>query len=101
IDTDMWRGADAQFEATVGAMSDEHRRLYDGLLTGSRKLIRAAAKRAAPVEKVVKAVEHAVTSERPRTRYVVGADARGQILMRTLLPDRAFDAVVARMAGAR
>jgi len=100
IDTDIWRGADEQFSATLAAMSEEHRRLYDGLLTGSRKLIRATAKRAAPAEKVVKVVEQAVTAPRPRTRYVVGADARGQILMRTVLPDRAFDAVVARMTGA-
>jgi NAD(P)-dependent dehydrogenase (short-subunit alcohol dehydrogenase family) len=100
IDTDIWRGADDQFTATIGSMSDEHRRLYAGLLEGSRKLIRSAAKRAAPVEKVVKVVEQAATTERPRTRYVVGADARGQILMRGLLPDRAFDALLSRMTGA-
>ena len=81
-------------------MSEEHRRLYDGLLTGAGKFIRSTAKRAAPVEKVVKAVEQAVTSPRPRTRYVVGADARGQILAKTLLPDRAFDAITARLVGA-
>jgi NAD(P)-dependent dehydrogenase (short-subunit alcohol dehydrogenase family) len=100
IDTDIWRGADAQFNTTVDAMSEEHRRLYAGLLDGSRKLIRATAKRAAPVDKVVKAVEEAVTAEKPRTRYVVGADARGQIIMRGLLPDRAFDKLIARMTGA-
>ena len=100
IDTDIWRGADEQFTSTVDAMSEEHRRLYSGLLDGSRKLIRATAKRAAPVDKVVKAVVDAATAGKPRTRYVVGADARGQILMRSLLPDRAFDALVARMTGA-
>ena len=41
-----------------------------------------------------------MTAPRPRTRYVVGADARGQLLAARLLPDRAFDAVVARMMGA-
>ena len=100
IDTDIWRGADAQFTTTVDGMSEEHRRLYAGLLEGSRKMIRATAKRAAPVEKVVKAVVEAATAEKPRTRYVVGADARGQLLMHRLLPDRAFDKLVARMTGA-
>jgi len=99
IDTDIWRGAESQFDETIGTMSEEHRRLYDKLITGSRKFIRSTAKRAAPVEKVVKAVEQAVTSSRPRTRYVVGADARGQLIMKGLLPDRAFDAMVARMVG--
>jgi hypothetical protein len=32
-------------------------------------------------------------------RYVVGVDARVQIALRSLLPDRAFDALVARMFG--
>jgi NAD(P)-dependent dehydrogenase (short-subunit alcohol dehydrogenase family) len=100
MDTDMWRGADDQFEATVGAMSDEHRRLYDRLLAGSRKVLRATAKRAAPVENVVKVVEQAVTAPRPRARYVVGVEPRAQIAMRTVLPTRAYDAVVARVMGA-
>jgi NAD(P)-dependent dehydrogenase (short-subunit alcohol dehydrogenase family) len=100
IDTDLWRNAEAQFDAEVAAMDPEHRRLYDELLTGTRKLIRSTAKRAAPLDKVTAAVVEAVTAERPRTRYVVGSDARGQLLLKAALPDRAFDAVVARVTGA-
>ena len=43
-----------------------------------------------PVDKVAAAVVEAVTAERPRTRYVVGADARGQALIERL-PARARD----------
>jgi len=100
VDTDIWRGAEAQFDAGVAAMTDEHRQLYGGLLAGSRKMVRATAKRAAPVDKVVAAIVDAVTAERPRTRYVVGADARAQILLNAALPDRAYDALAARMTGA-
>lgn len=80
-------------------MSDEHRRLYGPLLSGTRKLVAATAKRAAPVEKVVDVIERAATADRPRARYVVGADARAQIALRTLLPARAYDALLARMLG--
>jgi NAD(P)-dependent dehydrogenase (short-subunit alcohol dehydrogenase family) len=100
IDTDLWRGAEAQFDTGVAAMTDEHRQLYSGLLTGMRKTVRATAKRAAPVDKVAAAVVKAVTAERPRTRYVVGVDARGQMLLKATLPDRAYDALVARVTGA-
>jgi NAD(P)-dependent dehydrogenase (short-subunit alcohol dehydrogenase family) len=100
IDTDLWRGAEAQFDAGVAAMTDEHRRLYSPLLAGARKVVRATAKRAAPVDKVAAAIVAAATAERPRTRYVVGADARGQILLKAALPDRAYDALVARVTGA-
>jgi NAD(P)-dependent dehydrogenase (short-subunit alcohol dehydrogenase family) len=100
IDTDMWRGAEAQFDAGVRAMTDEHRQLYAGLLTGMRKMVRTTAKRAAPVDKVVAAVVEAVTAERPKTRYIVGSDVRAQLLLKTVLPDRAYDALAARMTGA-
>jgi NAD(P)-dependent dehydrogenase (short-subunit alcohol dehydrogenase family) len=100
IDTDMWRNAEVQFDAGVAAMGDHHRQLYSGLLTGMRKLIRTTAKRAAPVDKVADAVVEAVTARRPRTRYVVGADVRAQLLLKAALPDRAYDALAARMTGA-
>ena len=101
IDTDIWREGQAQLDTTVGAMSDEHRRLYAPLLEGTRKLVAQTAKRAAPVDKVVDVIEQAVTATRPRARYVAGLDAKLQIAMRTLLPARAFDAVMARLLGVR
>ncbi len=101
IDTDIWRAGEAQLHTTVAAMSDEHRRLYGPLLEGTRKLVAQTAKRAAPVDKVTEVIEEAVTASRPRARYVVGLDARIQIGLRSLLPARAFDALLARMMGVR
>ncbi len=43
-------------------------------------------------EAVAKAIEHAITAKRPRTRYVVTAAARFLLGLRRVLPDRAFDA---------
>jgi hypothetical protein len=34
-----------------------------------------------------------------RTRYLVGADARGMLTVRRLLGDRLFDRVIARVLG--
>jgi len=42
----------------------------------------------------------ATSARRPRTRYVVGTDARIQIPLASVLPDRAFDAVTRRLLGA-
>ncbi len=101
IDTDIWRDGQAQFDTTVAAMTDEHRRLYGPLLEGTRKLIASTAKRAAPVDKVVDVIENAATTTRPRARYVAGTDAKIQIALRTLLPARGFDALMARLLGLR
>lgn len=50
-------------------------------------------------EVVATAVVRAATARRPRARYVVGIGARPMIWLRTLLPARAFDALVKRAAG--
>ena len=48
--------------------------LYRGLMETIRKETGAETRRAAPVDKVVKAVVHALTARRPRPRYLVGRD---------------------------
>jgi NAD(P)-dependent dehydrogenase (short-subunit alcohol dehydrogenase family) len=45
-------------------------------------------------EDVAKVIEKALTADRPRTRYKVTASARILMAQRSLLPDRAWDAVV-------
>jgi NAD(P)-dependent dehydrogenase (short-subunit alcohol dehydrogenase family) len=47
-----------------------------------------------PSDRVAKSVEHALTSSRPRTRYVVGFDATVQSIIRRA-PDRVRDRLVA------
>ena len=48
---------------------------------------------------VARVVERAVKARRPRTRYAVGSFARPAIVARQVLPDRAFDAILARFMG--
>jgi hypothetical protein len=47
-----------------------------------------------PPEEVAEVVGEAITAERPRSRYVVGRDAKVQAIAARLLPDRAFDALI-------
>jgi len=98
IDTDMWRGAEEDVEATIAAMTDEQRRLYAGTLEAARRTTRRMAKGAAPVATVVRAICEALTTARPRPRYLVGRDAKGTPLLEAL-PDRARDALLTRVMG--
>ncbi len=43
-------------------------------------------------------VAHALTADKPRTRYLVGPRVRLLATLRTVLPDRWFDAMLARAA---
>lgn len=48
---------------------------------------------------VAKVIERAVTAKRPRTRYAMGLGAKPLLFARRILPDRAMDAIFARVIG--
>jgi NAD(P)-dependent dehydrogenase (short-subunit alcohol dehydrogenase family) len=77
-----------ELESSVGI---EARALYEESSRRVRDAVDHAAKRAIPPEAVVRAVLHALTAPRPKTRYLVGADAKIRALILKSLPDRAQD----------
>jgi NAD(P)-dependent dehydrogenase (short-subunit alcohol dehydrogenase family) len=68
---------------------------YGPRLAALRKFAAARAAKAAPADSVAEAVEHALTADRPRTRYLVGRDARIRATIEQL-PDRLRDRIVSR-----
>lgn len=99
IDTDMWRNVQDTIDESEASLAPANRALYARHTDGLRRTGARIQKQTAPVEKVADAVHRALTAERPKARYVVGADARIQIALRAALPTRAFDAAVARLTG--
>jgi NAD(P)-dependent dehydrogenase (short-subunit alcohol dehydrogenase family) len=69
--------------------------LYGARLGQLRGLAAARSANAAPVESVADAVEHALTASRPKTRYVVGPDAKRRARVQRL-PDRLRDRVLTK-----
>jgi NAD(P)-dependent dehydrogenase (short-subunit alcohol dehydrogenase family) len=90
-DTDMWRSALEVFDSEVASLAPGHRELYGKHLEGFRRSIPRSQKMAAPVEGVAAAIEKALTTRRPRARYVVGTSARVQALLARLTPTTALD----------
>ena len=97
-DTEIWRKGRESASEVLDGLPPEARSLYGERLEGMRAVVQQVAERAFPPEKVADAIVHALTARRPRARYLVGADARVQLGLRTVLPARAFDAAVRRMA---
>jgi len=54
-----------------------------------------------PPELVARTVVKAATARRPRTRYAVGFGAKPLIFARSILSDRAYDAMILRFSGVR
>ncbi len=100
IATPLWERGFEQFDKQVKNLTPEAIELYGDLIPRMRKLTERTANAGIPPARVADAVEHALTSPRPKTRYLVGNDARGQAVLR-LLPDKGRDALLARVVGIR
>ncbi len=95
VATGIWDKALRAFEELPHHVPAEALRLYYPSWSEALKRARADKDRlfrmAMPPERVVRAIVHALTSDRPKTRYLVGWDAKSVAFLRWLLPDRSFD----------
>lgn len=94
IATPIWDKSGKGATDLEAATTPELRMLYADVITGVRKVVAEASKRAITPDAVAQAVEHALTAARPKTRYLVGADAKFRALMVKLLSDRVSDTVL-------
>lgn len=97
IDTPIWeRGASNASEIEARAHPDQEA-LYGAAIESFRKVVKDLAERGIPPEKVAKVIEHALSAGHPRSRYLVGLDAKLQARLKPLIPTPLFDRMVARM----
>ncbi len=95
IRTDMWGDMPTEHDRMAAQLTDEHRELYASHLAGTRKLLGRLQKLAADPKKVTKAVDHALTSRRPKRRYILDAASRAQKALVAVTPTAINDAVLA------
>jgi NAD(P)-dependent dehydrogenase (short-subunit alcohol dehydrogenase family) len=99
IATPIWERGVQEADALVERASEEEKALYPSFVSAYPKVARQTAARGIPPGRVAATIEKALTASRPRTRYLVGGDARGQALLGRILPDRAIDWLIARLSG--
>jgi NAD(P)-dependent dehydrogenase (short-subunit alcohol dehydrogenase family) len=92
------KGQDAA-DVLLEKLPPEGHKFYDEAATAMRRAAEKTAREAIPPSAVAKAVVHALTAQKPKTRYVVGTDARIQSVVARLAPDRMKDWLVAREMG--
>ncbi len=98
IDTPIWERGDREAD-TIGERVPARDELYGEAMSAYRKASRSLAERGIPPARVAAAIEHALSAGRPRTRYLVGLDAKFQARAKIVTPARAFDRIVARILG--
>ncbi len=99
IATEIWERGQNEADAFLARIPADQVELYGKSMEAYREVARQTAARGIVPEKVAKAIAHALSARRPRTRYLVGADARAQALFNRLLPDRLVDRLIARFTG--
>jgi NAD(P)-dependent dehydrogenase (short-subunit alcohol dehydrogenase family) len=98
IDTPIWERGQRKGDE-IEAKSPRTNLLYGSAIARFRVAMRETAERGIPPEKVAKAIAHALESQRPRSRYLVGLDAKLQARLEPLIPTPMFDRIVAFMVG--
>jgi NAD(P)-dependent dehydrogenase (short-subunit alcohol dehydrogenase family) len=101
IDTPIWQKSLAVADRMSQDVEPAVLALYESDLKVMRKAVAKSAQGAAPVERVVRAVVHALTAKRPNTRYFIDLRTRMPFTFLKLVPDRFRDWLIRKAVGLR
>ncbi len=97
VATPLWKKALYAFEDLPNHVSQDELNLYypswEKALQTARSDEERFYKDTMPVESAAGAIIHALLSDKPKTRYLVGQFAKTTALLKWLLPDRLFDRI--------
>jgi NAD(P)-dependent dehydrogenase (short-subunit alcohol dehydrogenase family) len=99
IATPIWEKSLAAADDLLAKLPAAAQELYGPSIDAARQQAQHLAATGIPPEAVARAVTHALTARRPRSRYVVGRDAQIGVLLARFMPDRLRDALLFRRAG--
>jgi NAD(P)-dependent dehydrogenase (short-subunit alcohol dehydrogenase family) len=100
IRTPIWQKGTVDADRIEAAAPPEARTLYGGLAAALRKeAAKIASETGLPPQAVAEVVGEALTADRPRTRYLVGRDAKLRATVARVLPDRVMDRLIGRALG--
>jgi NAD(P)-dependent dehydrogenase (short-subunit alcohol dehydrogenase family) len=95
IATEIWERGNTSADELLERMPQAEAE-YGPAIERAREFAAERTRQAVPPSTVAEVVAHALTAQRPRTRYLVGPRARAMATMRAVLPDRWFDAMLER-----
>lgn len=101
VATPIWAKSIAEADAAVSAAPPELNERYGEVVAAIRRQSEKNATDGVPPQEVAEAVAHALTADKPKTRYLVGRDAKMRAPMAKVMPDRLMDAAIGRALGQR
>ncbi len=98
IATPIWDRGLVDADAMEKRLPEDAIALYGKQFATFKEGVRRTALRGIPADAVAAAVEHALTAARPRTRYLIGTDAKFAAGLFRRLPDRWRDRLIRKFA---
>jgi NAD(P)-dependent dehydrogenase (short-subunit alcohol dehydrogenase family) len=99
IDTPIWNKSLAVSDELCQQAASDVLALYESEMAAARAYAAHSIRSAAPVERVVRAVVHALTDRRPKTHYYLGWSVRFCFKSGRLLSDRVRDWILRKLVG--
>jgi len=96
VKTPIWRKGEDLADEMLEDVPPEAERLYGQLIQNVRAGTRRIAESGAEPREVAEVIGTALTASRPRTRYLVGSDAKMRARLARVVPDRVMDRMIAR-----
>jgi NAD(P)-dependent dehydrogenase (short-subunit alcohol dehydrogenase family) len=100
VKTPIWEKGEKLADEMMEDVPPEAERLYGKMIAKLRaETAKIAEERGIEPSEVAEAIGTALTASRPRTRYLVGRDAKLRGPMAKFLPDRLMDRLIVRALG--
>lgn len=97
VKTPIWKKSNELADEVQEQMPPEVERLYGSLIEGLRReTVKIEQKTGLEPRAVAEVIGMALTAKRPRTRYLVGTDAKIRGPVAKFMPDRLMDRAIAR-----
>ncbi|MEA2361664.1 MAG: hypothetical protein QOD71_809 [Thermoleophilaceae bacterium] len=102
VRTPIWRKGNELADEIEQDMPPEAKRLYGPMIEALRReTVKIAEKTGIQPREVAEVIGKALTAKRPRTRYLVGTDAKIRGPLAKVMPDRLMDRAIARQLPGR
>lgn len=101
VATPIWDKSAERADELQRDASPEVRERYGEVMDAVRRQSQKNRTEGVPPQDVAEAVAHALTADKPKTRYLVGRDAKIRASVAKVVPDRLMDAAISRALGQR
>lgn len=99
VDTPIWDKGFEKADEIEARIPANGKGLYEDALDALRDAARGIESGALSSDRVAEAISHALLSPRPKTRYLVGGEARIRAVLAKVAPDRMQDALLSWQLG--